>query len=80
MPHRLTQRAPLPRLAVLAVMLAVLLPTAAPARAQGCALCRDNAASTPTSTQTAYRHAIVLLGGTGCVLFAGTVFLLKRQR
>jgi hypothetical protein len=80
MPHRLTQRSPLPRLAVLAVMLAALLPTATPARAQGCALCRDNAASTPPSTRAAYRHAIVLLATTASVLFAGTVFLLKRQR
>jgi hypothetical protein len=80
MPHRLTPRSPLPRFAILAVMLAALLPITTPARAQGCALCRDNTASTPPATQSAYRHAIVLLGGAGCVLFAGTVFLLKRQR
>jgi hypothetical protein len=78
--HCLTKRSSLPRLGIPAVMLAALFTLAAPAHAQGCALCRDNTASTPPTTQTAYRHAIVLLGGTGCVLFAGTVFLLKRQR
>jgi len=61
-------------------MLAAPLALTVPARAQGCALCRDNTASTPPRTQAAYRHAIVLLGATGSILFAGTVFLLKRQR
>ncbi len=63
MPRRLTTQPP-PRLAA-SVLLACALTLAAPAHAQGCALCRDNAASTPPQTQTAYRHAIVLLGGTG---------------
>jgi hypothetical protein len=80
MPHRPTKSTPLPRLAVLAVALAAFLTLAAPARAQGCALCRDNTASTPPRTQMAYRHAIELLATTASVLFAGTVLLLKRQR
>lgn len=80
MPRRLTPSSPLPRRALLAVVLAALLPLAAPARAQGCALCRDNTASTPPQTQAAYRHAIELLATTASVLFAGTVLLLKRQR
>jgi galactose-1-phosphate uridylyltransferase len=79
MPHRLTKRSPLPRLAVFAIALAGLLALTAPAHAQGCALCRDNTAATPPRTQMAYRHAIELLATTACSLFAGTIFLLKRQ-
>jgi hypothetical protein len=79
MPHRLARRSLLPRLALLAVILAALAATA-PARAQGCALCRDDTAATPPRTQMAYRHAIELLAVTATSLFAGTVFLLKRQR
>jgi hypothetical protein len=81
MPHRrLTKHRPLPGLVLSSMILVALLSLAAPAHAQGCALCRDNAASTPPSTQAAYRHAIVLLAATASILFAGTVFLLKRQR
>jgi hypothetical protein len=80
MPHRFRTSTPLPRLILLAVIFAALLAPASPARAQGCALCRDNAASTPPSTQAGYRHAIALLAATASVIFAGTVFLLKRQR
>jgi hypothetical protein len=82
MPHRLTKRIPLPRLAVPAIILTAILTLAAPAHAhaQGCALCRDNTASTPLRTQMAYRHAIELLAITATSLFAGTVFLLKRHR
>jgi hypothetical protein len=80
MPRRLTKRSSLPRLALSTTVLAALLALAAPARAQGCALCRDNTASTPPQTQAAYRHGIGLLATTASVLFAGTIFLLKRQR
>lgn len=80
MPHRFRSSTPLPRLMLLTVTVAALLTLAAPARAQGCALCRDNAAATPPSTQAGYRHAIVLLAVTACSIFSGTVFLLKRQR
>jgi hypothetical protein len=80
MPHRLTKNSPLSSFAVLPIILAALLALAAPARAQGCALCRDNTASTPPRTQMAYRHAIELLATTASILFAGTVLLLKRQR
>ncbi len=51
-----------------------------PSGGQGCAQCRDNAAATPPATQRAYRHAIALLAVTGGGLFAGTVFLLKKQQ
>jgi hypothetical protein len=80
MPRRFTKRSSLSGLALSTTILAALLTLATPAHAQGCALCRDNTANTPPQTQTAYRHAIELLGGTGCVLFASTVFLFKRQR
>jgi hypothetical protein len=80
MPSRLTKRSSLPRLAVCFIALVALLTLTAPACAQGCALCRDNTASTPPQTQSAYRHGIELLATTASVLFAGTIFLLKRQR
>jgi hypothetical protein len=80
MPSRLTKRTSLPRLAVCLIALAALLTLAEPASAQGCALCRDNTASTPPQTQAAYRHGIELLATTASVLFAGTIFLLKRPR
>ena len=80
MPHRLTKRSPLPRLTVCAIAFAALLTLTTPARAQGCALCRDNTASPPPQTQAAYRHGIELLATAACSLFAGTIFLLKRQR
>jgi hypothetical protein len=80
MPSRLTKRSALPRFAVCFIALAALFNLTAPARAQGCALCRDNTASTPPQTQAAYRHGIELLATTASVLFAGTIFLLKRQR
>jgi hypothetical protein len=80
MPYRLTKRSPLPRLAVFAIASAILLTPAPPAGAQGCALCRDNTASTPPQTQAAYRHGIELLATTASVLFASAIFLLRRQR
>jgi len=51
-----------------------------PARAQGCAQCRDNTAAMPERTRAAYRHAILLMISTAGALFAGTVVLFKRQR
>jgi hypothetical protein len=80
MPHRPRKRTSPPRLALSTAIFAALLTLTTPARAQGCALCRDNTASTPPRTQMAYRHAIELLATTASALFAGTVFLLKRQR
>lgn len=50
------------------------------AAAQGCAQCRDNLASTPASTQAAYRHAIELLAFTGLAFFAGGILVLRRYR
>jgi hypothetical protein len=77
----LHRRLTLAKAAAAAATVAFIFSLATPtsAHAQGCALCRDNAASTPR-TQAAYRHAIVLLGTTGCVIFASTMLLFKRQR
>jgi hypothetical protein len=53
---------------------------AIPTLGQGCSQCLDSTRATPPSVQAAYRHAILLLGGTGAALFiAGTLFL-RRQR
>jgi hypothetical protein len=78
----LHRRLTLAKAAAAAATVAFIFSLATPtsAHAQGCALCRDNAASTPPRTQAAYRHAIVLLGTTGCVIFASTMLLFKRQR
>jgi hypothetical protein len=48
--------------------------------AQGCAQCRDNAASTPPATQRAYRHAIFLLTLTASGIFVTAVTMLRRSR
>jgi len=47
---------------------------------QGCAQCLDNTRATPPAVQAAYRHAIVLLGGFGVMLFAAGTLLLRRKR
>ncbi len=62
------------------ILLAALLAIIPSAHAQGCAQCRDNAAATPPKTQTAYRHAIILLVVTAGTIFAGTVLMLRRAR
>jgi hypothetical protein len=61
---------------------AAILPFALPApiQAQGCAQCRDNAASTSPATQRAYRHAIFLLTLTASGIFVTTVAMLRRPR
>lgn len=58
----------------------LLLAASHTASAQGCSQCRDNLASTPPQTQAAYRHAILLLMGTGGGLFAASALLLLRYR
>ncbi|WP_035359245.1 hypothetical protein [Edaphobacter aggregans] len=63
-----------------ALLLATALALPSPARAQGCAQCRDNTAGTPPSTQRAYRHAILLLTLSAGGLFVTTVTLLRRNR
>ncbi|HTH54150.1 MAG TPA: hypothetical protein VL495_09375 [Edaphobacter sp.] len=62
------------RRAVLILLLAVPLPI----HAQGCTLCRDNAASTPPATRQAYRRAILLMTLTAGGIFTGGVVLLRR--
>jgi hypothetical protein len=61
------------------LLLAAALSLCSPAHAQGCALCRDNAAGTPSATQRAYRNAIILLTLTASGLFIATVTLLRRR-
>jgi hypothetical protein len=63
----------------LALLLALGLATTA-AHAQGCAQCRDNMQSTPSSVQRAYRHAIEVLAFSGAAVFIGGAFLLRRFR
>ena len=60
-------------------LVAMVLTIAPSAHSQGCTQCRDNTAATPPKTQTAYRHAIILMALTASGLFLGTVALLKRQ-
>jgi hypothetical protein len=67
------------RAATLTVTLLLSIPLCPPLHAQGCTQCRDNTAATPPKTQTAYRHAIILMALTASGLFLGTVALLKRQ-
>jgi hypothetical protein len=62
------------------ILLTALLAATPAVRAQGCAQCRDNAAATPPQTQSAYRHAIILLVATAGTIFTGTVLMLKRPR
>jgi hypothetical protein len=50
------------------------------AMGQGCAQCLDSTRATPPAVQAAYRHAIILLGGCGALLFAGGVLVLRRSR
>ncbi|WP_130417857.1 copper resistance protein CopC [Edaphobacter modestus] len=57
-----------------------LLLAAPHACGQGCAQCRDNAASTPPATRRAYRHAILLLTVTASGIFLSGVTLLRRSR
>ncbi len=50
------------------------------AHAQGCAQCLDSTRATPPAVQAAYRHAILLLGGSAITIFLGGIFLLRRSR
>ena len=66
--------------AKLLLTLALLLTPAATLRAQGCAQCLDSTRATPPQVQTAYRHAIYLLGGTATTLFLAGTLLLRSRR
>ncbi|MBB5338727.1 copper resistance protein CopC [Tunturiibacter gelidoferens] len=61
-------------------VIAAILTFTPPAHAQGCTQCQDNTAATPTGTQAAYRHAIILMTLTAGGLFVGTLVLFKRHR
>lgn len=50
------------------------------ARAQGCAQCRDNTASTSPATQGAFRHSIELMSTAAFAFFAGTFVVIRRLR
>jgi hypothetical protein len=69
-------RAPRPSNAAVLLMTVALL-SATPARAQGCAQCRDNTAAATPATQRAYRRAILLMTGAGAAFFLTTVALFK---
>jgi hypothetical protein len=61
------------------VLIAMVLTIAPLAHSQGCTQCRDNVAATPSATQAAYRHAIILMALAASGIFVGTIALLKRQ-
>ncbi len=56
---------------------AVSLCCVTPALSQGCSQCLDSTRATPPQVQTAYRHAILLLGGAGVSLFVAGAVLLR---
>lgn len=67
---------------VWAAALILLFALAAPSlHAQGCTQCLDSTRATPPQVQSAYRHAIFLLGGGAVAIFVGGgLLLLKNQR
>lgn len=62
------------------VLAAAFLLAPALANAQGCTQCRDNAAATPPTTQSAYREAIFFLAGTTAAVLTATAIIVKRHR
>ena len=62
------------------ILLALALLCTAPVRAQGCPQCQDNLRQTPPRTQSAYRHAILLMTLAGTTLFGSGIVLLRRFR
>ncbi len=65
--------------ASLGVLLVLLFAAAIHASAQGCTQCLDSTRATPAPVQAAYRHAILLLGGTGATLFIAGLLFLRRN-
>ncbi len=59
--------------------LLLLVLAAASLHGQGCAQCADATAATPAATQTAYRHAILLLIGAAVTVFVAGVVLLRKN-
>lgn len=47
---------------------------------QGCAQCLDSTRSTPPAVQAAYRHAILLLGGSAVTFAVAAFAVLRRER
>ena len=77
---RTSQRHRIRRLILSVILFAAAALAPLPSHAQGCSLCKDNAAATPPSTQRAYRHAILLLTITAGGLFVTAVSLLRRNQ
>jgi hypothetical protein len=70
-----------PKRAACGVLLgAGLLFGAGQAQAQGCALCRDNTASTSPATQRAFRHSIEFMIAAAGSFFAASVLVIRRHR
>lgn len=67
-------------LAALAILTVAFPFSCCAARAQGCAQCKDNAATLPPQTRAAYRHAILLLAGAGTGIFLVTIVAVRRSR
>ncbi len=57
----------------------ILFTPALPLRAQGCTQCLDSTRATPPQVQSAYRHAIYLLGGTALTLFVAGILLTRNR-
>lgn len=66
-------------LCVLAVLLLCFAALTPHAYAQGCAQCLDSTRATPPAVQSAYRHAIYLLGGTAVAIFVAGGLLLRNR-
>jgi hypothetical protein len=58
----------------------LLMGMAVQALGQGCAQCLDTTRATPPAVQAAYRHAILLLGGAGAMVFIAGTLVLRRAR
>lgn len=69
-----------PRLSVVVLLFLLAIFPASPARAQGCAQCKDNTAAMPASAQAGYRKAIVLLGLSAAAVFTASLIVLRRDR
>ena len=62
-----------------ALATALLLTPTPLLHAQGCVQCLDSTRATPPQVQSAYRHAILLLGGTAASIFVTGALLLRKK-